>query len=161
MSVFIEDVYDQFKEFTEDKLKSYLEAEQTNTVPLPMFQVIYRGDVDLTTLQFYPVLCMRYGGIDIIDDDTSTHQDNWLFKISLWGISKGADSEVLQRTSERYTTCIKNMIDQTNLNDYNILKNAIMKVTKIEFSPALVTSDLIEHRFYLDLIIDILLNRKE
>lgn len=133
MASIVETIFDAVKDHVMDNIKPILketERDSGDSLTLPMFKQVFRGDTDIMSIKQFPSLLMRYGQVEITNETTGS--DLMTIPITFWVMTNGSKLEDLQRKLERYAWCLKELFDE----DRTLGGIAVESmVTGISFSP--------------------------
>jgi hypothetical protein len=134
----IEETYDLFQAFIWDNLSGLLTTYQLldDTIPLPMFAGIKRGDYQINDMHQFPCIIVKPGSIVKNPPGMSRPltKDLMILKLSFWMVSRGQSPDLLQKVGERYAWAVNEIIDSPSfIPDAHDLKNALRKVTGFDW----------------------------
>ena len=160
----IEEIYDTLQTFITSNIETVLTAYYAvdDTVLLPNFQRIDRGDFQVTDLKIFPGIIVKPGQVQINPSgyDKPLQKDFFLVTLSLWLVYKGTSIALLQRQGERYAWAVKEIIDSSTYTPTAaILQNAIRRVIAIDWGMVEHTNTGKIAAAFVDVELEVLIQR--
>lgn len=147
-------IYDSVFDLVKEYGKDYFDALTTQDVRMKEFVDYYRQSVDMYKLPAYPSLVMGYGEITFQDEHTTTSE--WLdIPVSLYAVTSGMSSDVLQKMSENYVYALWSLFMGEDW------CNGEIYTTAMGMSPTYKQTNQTIQVGYIDLRLEVNLQRKQ